>query len=412
VLLMLVYTVNYLDRNILVILSEPIKRELALRDWQIGFLTGTSFAVFYALLGLPIARLADRSHRVNIASVALVVWGGMTALCGVVSSYLQLVLARIGVGVGEAGGSPPAVSIIADYFPAERRATALGIYNLGVPLGMLLGFVVGGVINDVYGWRTAFVVAGLPGVVLALLVKLTIREPQRATTTVTAAPGASVFDDVRLLLRNRLYRGTIIAAAIFNVAAYGVSLWSPANMMRVFELDTRTAGLVMGIASGVGGAVGSLLGGLMSDRLQRADARWLYWVPATAAAGFFPLALAGVLMPNVALYGALLLITYIFSFATHAPFWAVVQSSVPAHKRAIAAAFYLFAINLIGLGLGPQLAGILSDLAEPFFGQMRLRIVIPLLGALALPAAYMLYRTARHALANLAGQDAAQQTSR
>src|SRR5262245_8853593 len=173
-LLMLVYTVNYLDRNILVILAEPIKRELALRDWQIGFLTGTSFAIFYAVLGLPIARLADRSHRVNICAVALVVWGGMTALCGVVSSYLQLVLARIGVGVGEAGGSPPAVSIISDYFAAERRATALGIYNLGVPVGMLLGFVMGGLINDLYGWRTAFVVAGIPGVLLAVLLKLTV----------------------------------------------------------------------------------------------------------------------------------------------------------------------------------------------------------------------------------------------
>lgn len=393
---MLVYTVNYLDRNILVILAEPIKGELGLRDWQIGFLTGTSFAVFYAVLGLPIGRLADRSHRVNIASFALLVWGGMTALCGAVSSYLQLVLARIGVGVGEAGGSPPAVSIISDYFPAERRATALGVYNLGVPVGMLLGFVVGGVINELYGWRTAFVVAGVPGVLLAVLVKLTIREPQRAAVA-TDDRGSSVLDDVALLLRNKLYRGTIIAAAVFNVAAYGVSLWSPANMMRVFELDTKTAGLVMGVASGVGGALGSLLGGRLSDRLNRADARWLYWVPATAAAAFFPLTLAGVLMPSVALYGAFLLVTYIASFATHAPFWAVAQSAVPPHKRAIAAAFFLFSINLIGLGLGPQLAGILSDVAEPFFGQMRLRIVIPLLATLAVPAAYLLYRTARYA---------------
>lgn len=400
---MLVYTVNYLDRNILVILAEPIKRELGLRDWQIGFLTGTSFAVFYALLGLPIARLADRSHRVNIASLALVVWGGMTALCGAVSSYVQLVLARVGVGVGEAGGSPPAVSIISDYFPAERRATALGIYNLGVPVGMLLGFVVGGVINELYGWRTAFVVAGLPGVVLAVLVKLTIREPPRASFVAGSEHGTSMFGDVRLLLRSELYRGTIIAAAIFNVAAYGVSLWSPANLMRVFELDTKTAGLVMGIASGVGGAAGSFLGGFLSDRLQRADARWLYWVPATAAAAFFPLAVAGVSMPTVPLYGALLLVTYLVSFATHAPFWAVAQTSVPAHKRAMAAAFYLLCVNLIGLGLGPQLAGILSDLAEPFFGQMRLRIVIPLLATLALPAAYMLYRTARYARASASG---------
>lgn len=399
VLLMLVYTVNYLDRNVLVILAEPIKRELGLRDWQIGFLTGTSFAVFYALLGLPIARLADRSNRVNICSVALVVWGGMTAVCGAVSSYLQLVLARIGVGVGEAGGSPPAVSIISDYFATNRRATALGIYNLGVPFGMLLGFVVGGVINELYGWRMAFIVAGLPGLALAVLVKLTIREPPRVVALNEIAARGSVLEDVRMLLRNKLYRGTMIGAAVFNVAAYGVSLWSPANMVRVFELDTRTAGIAMGLASGIGGGIGSFLGGFLSDRLQRRDRRWLYWVPAIAAAAFLPLVVAGVLMPTVSLYGAFLLCTYVVSFATHAPFWAVAQSTVPPHKRAIAAAFLLFLTNIIGMGLGPQLAGIMSDLAEPLFGQNRLRVVIPVLATLALPAAYLLFRTGRHAVA-------------
>jgi len=395
-LLMLVYTANYLDRNILVILAEPIKRELALRDWQIGFLTGTSFAVFYALLGLPIARLADRSNRVNICSVALVVWAGMTAACGLVANYLQLVLARVGVGVGEAGGSPPAVSIISDYFPAQSRGTALGLYNLGVPFGMLLGFVVGGVINDLYGWRTAFIVAGLPGIALALLTKLTIREPVRVSPHGERACEGSLLADVRTLLQNRLYRGTVVGAAVFNVATYGVSLWSPANMMRAFELDTRSAGITMGIVSGLGGAAGSFLGGFISDRLQRRDVRWLFWVPALAAAAFFPLVLAGVLMPTVKLYATMLVITYVVSFATHAPFWAVAQSTVPAHKRALAAAFLLFLINLMGLGLGPQLAGILSDLAEPLFGQNRLRVVIPILATLALPASYLFFQTSRH----------------
>ena len=392
-LLMLVYTVNYLDRNVLVILAEPIKNELGLRDWQIGFLTGTSFAIFYAVLGLPIARLADRSHRVNICSVALVVWGGMTALCGAISSYTQLVLARIGVGVGEAGGSPPAVSLISDYFPPEQRATALGVYNLGVPFGMLLGFVVGGTINELYGWRTAFVVAGLPGVVLALLVKLTIREPRRHLPEPT--DGGSMLADVRTLLKNDSYRGMVIGAAVFNVAAYGVSLWSPANMVRVFEIDTRAAGWTMGLVSGIGGALGSFFGGYVTDLLRRRSEKWLLLVPALAAALFFPLVVAGVMMPTVNLYAALLVVTYIVSFATHAPFWAVAQASVPAHKRALAAAFLLFSINLIGMGIGPQLAGILSDMAEPLFGQNRLRVVIPVLATLALPAAYILQRAAQ-----------------
>jgi MFS family permease len=394
-LLMLVYTVNYLDRNVLVILAEPIKRELGLRDWQIGFLTGTSFAIFYAVLGLPIARLADRSHRVNICSVALIVWSGMTALCGVVTSYTQLVLARIGVGVGEAGGSPPAVSLISDYFPPEHRATALGVYNLGVPFGMLLGFVVGGTINELYGWRTAFIVAGVPGVVLALLVKFSIREPRRAVPDRKEA--GSLLADVRALLQIKPYRAMVIGAAVFNVAAYGVSLWSPANMVRVFEIDSRAAGWAMGLVSGIGGALGSLLGGYVTDLLTRRNEKWLLLLPALAAAAFFPLVVVGVAMPTVNLYAALLVVTYIVSFATHAPFWAVAQSSVPAHKRALAAAFLLFSINLIGMGIGPQLAGILSDVAEPLFGQNRLRVVIPLLATLALPAAYILQRAAQSA---------------
>jgi MFS family permease len=394
-LLMLVYTVNYLDRNVLVILAEPIKRELGLRDWQIGFLTGTSFAIFYAIMGLPIARLADRWHRVNICSIALIVWGGMTALCGAITSYGQLVLARIGVGVGEAGGSPPAVSLISDYFRAEHRATALGVYNLGVPFGMLLGFVVGGIINELYGWRTAFVVAGAPGVLLAVLVKLTVREPRRAPPE--PSQNGSIVADIRMLLKIPLYRGMIVGATLFNVAAYGVSLWSPANMVRAFEIDTRTAGVTMGLVSGIGGALGSFLGGYVTDLLQRRDERWLLWVPAGAAAIFFPLVVIGVAMPTVNLYATLLVATYVVSFATHAPFWAVAQASVPPHRRAMAAAFLLFSTNLIGMGLGPQLAGILSDVMEPLFGQNRLRIVIPLLAIFALPAAFIFRRTAQYA---------------
>jgi MFS family permease len=240
-------------------------------------------------------------------------------------------------------------------------------------------------------------VAGLPGVALAVLVKLTVREAPRKNAS-DEDDRSSVIADVKLLLQNRLYRGTIFGAAVFNVAAYGVSLWSPANMVRFFALDTRSAGITMGLVSGIGGALGSFLGGFASDRLQRRDARWLYWVPALAAAAFFPLVLAGVLMPSVGLYATLLAVTYVVSFATHAPFWAVAQSTVPAQKRAVAAAMLLFMVNLIGLGLGPQLAGILSDLTEPLFGQNRLRVVIPVLAALALPAAWLLYRTSQHAV--------------
>ena len=391
---MFAYMFNYLDRNVLIILTEPIKQDLGLRDWQIGMLTGPAFAFFYAILGLPIARLADRSHRVNILSIAMVVWSGMTILCGRAADFAQLALARVGVGAGEAGGSPPAASVIADYFPVERRSTALAIFNMGVPLGMFLGLVMGGWVSQHYGWRTAFLVAGAPGILLALLIKLTVREPKRTVTKATAERG-SIVRALKSLWANQLYRGSILAIMVGNVAINVVVVWSPANMIRSFGVDVQTAGLIMGTLAGAGGIAGSLLGGALTDRLFRRDSRWLFWVPALAFAVLFPVVLAGNLSRDLVSYVVLLAAAYTLLSAINAPIWALSQATVPADLRATAAALMLFLLSVVGAGLGPLIAGGLSDLLEPTFGDHRLRVVISLLAVTAWPAAYLYVRTAK-----------------
>ena len=391
---MFAYMFNYLDRNVLIILTEPIKQDLGLRDWQIGVLTGPAFAFFYAILGLPIARLADRSHRVNILSIAMVVWSGMTILCGRAADFVQLALARVGVGAGEAGGSPPAASVIADYFPVERRSTALAIFNMGVPLGMFLGLVMGGWVSQHYGWRTAFLVAGVPGIFLALLIKLTVREPKRTVTTAKAESG-SIARTLRSLWANQLYRGSILAIMVGNVAINVVVVWSPPNMIRSYGVDVQTAGMIMGTLAGAGGIVGALLGGALTDRLFQRDSRWLFWVPALAFALLFPVVLAGNLSTDLGLYIAFLAAAYTLLSTINAPIWALSQATVPADLRATAAALMLFLLSVVGAGFGPLIAGGLSDLLEPTFGDHRLRIVIPLLAVTAWPAAYLYLRASK-----------------
>lgn len=392
----LVYCFNYLDRQILAILAEPIKRDLGLQDWQLGFLTGTSFALFYATMGLPIARLADRYNRVNILSIALVVWSSMTALCGVAGNFVQLAAARIMVGVGEAGGSPPAVSILSDYYPEERRATALGIYNLGVPLGTLLGFVVGGWVNELYGWRIAFLTVGIPGILLAIVVKLTIREPERVARTDAAPKHVSLWSAIKVLYANDLYRTTIIATMLYAITVNVFFLWTPANMIRLFGLGTGQVGTIVGIMAGLGGVIGSLGGGYLADRLSKRNRRWLLWIPALSMLAFFPLVTLGVLMADWRAYSLLLAPAFILAIAVNASVWTVTQNAVSPEMRATSAAFMLFAVNLIGLGLGPQLAGLVSDLVQPSFGNRSLQVAIPLVTSFAWIAAYYYFKAAKH----------------
>ena len=280
VMLTLVYTFNFIDRQILVILQEPIKAELSLSDAQLGLLTGFSFAVVYVCAGIPIAYLADRSNRRNIVAVSLAVWSSMTALSGMVSSYSQLVLARLGVGIGEAGGSPPAHSMLSDYFPPEQRGTALSFYSTGIYIGILLGFAGGGWVAESFGWRQAFFVIGMPGVVFAVLLAALVREPRRGRWEGGfIAPKASFSDTFSLLKERPAFWWIAFGCAFKSFVSYGNGNFFPSFLIRNHGMTIGDVGLYLGLISGLAGALGTFMGGFLGDRLGIVDKRWYVWVP-------------------------------------------------------------------------------------------------------------------------------------
>jgi MFS family permease len=282
--LFVVYVFNFIDRSILGILNQAIKDDLGFSDTQMGFLGGIAFAIFYSILGVPIARLADRSVRRNVLAVSLTVWSVMTAVCGFAGSFMQLMLGRIGVAVGEAGGSPPSHSMISDMFPPSSRATALAIYALGIPVGNMIGNLAGGWINEAFDWRTAFIVVGLPGLVLAVIVVLTVKEPVRGASEVTlrddqeVPPVSVVF---RYLWSLKSFRYMSLAGAMHAFVGYGVGYWLPAFFIRSHGLGTAEIGRWV-FFLGFAGMAGTFLGGYFADRLARRDLRWYVWLPGIA----------------------------------------------------------------------------------------------------------------------------------
>ncbi len=374
-LLFVVYVFNFIDRQILSILLEDIKAELGVSDTAMGFLTGIAFALFYTVAGLPIARWADHGSRRTIIALGLAVWSVMTAASGLVRSFGQLVIARVGVGVGEAAGSPPAHSLIADYFPPERRATALSIYNMGINIGILFGFLAGGWINEFFGWRQAFFVVGLPGIALAVLVRFTIREPARGssegiTQDEPAEPIGKVF---RFLWSLRSFRHLAFAGGLHAFAAYGFAQWTPTFLRRVHDLSSGEAGTWLGLVIGLGGAVGSLVGGLIADRKAREDSRWYMWVPAISAIGTVPFAAGFLLVDSFLLSMVLYTPAVILGAMWLGSCLAATQGMVKLRMRAVASAILFLILNLIGLGLGPQAVGILNDALAGRFGDEAVR---------------------------------------
>jgi predicted MFS family arabinose efflux permease len=289
-MLVVVYVFNFLDRQIVTILAEPIKNDLGLNDTQIGLMTGLAFALFYTILGIPLARLADRANRVNIISIALVIWSGMTALCGMAQNFAQILAARI--GVGEAGCSPPAHSLIADYFPPDKRASALSIYALGIPVGSILGLLAGGWIAELYGWRMAFFLVGIPGIVLAALVKLTVLEPLRgmsdANQAGTPAEQPALGETLGTILRNKTIVHIAMGGAMTSFVGYGLGQWLPAHFMRLHDMGIAETATYFGLVLGVASAIGTVLGGTLADRLSKRSTRMYAWLPAAGVLGAFP----------------------------------------------------------------------------------------------------------------------------
>jgi MFS family permease len=399
-LLLVIYIFNFIDRQVINILAEPIKNDLGLKDWQLGMMSGFAFALFYTVLGLPIARLAERRSRPAIIAAALAAWSGFTALCGLAQNFVHLVLARVGVGVGEAGCTPPAHSLITDYVPAEKRASALAFYSMGTPIGGLIGTALGGIIADAYGWRTAFFVCGLPGLALAAIVIATLIEPRAkrvlADAKTRAAHGATFGATLATLATKSTFWLIAFAAAIKAFIGYGHAPFTASFFLRnhtdaiadmardvsVFltagfanaGLDWTVElkslgflGLALALVSGVGGALGSLLGGWIADKFGAKDLRAYVSVPGVAAIATIPIYVFAI-TTEFALAGILLLaLNGILGTLWYGPVYATAQTIVPAHMRATSSAILLFVINLIGLGAGPVAVGALSDtLAGPF----------------------------------------------
>jgi len=381
-ILSIVYAINLLDRQIMSMLLVPIQADLGISDTALGFLTGTSFALFYATAGIPIARWADRGTRIHVIAVGLTLWSAATAACGLARSFTQLAIARVLVGVGEAAGSPPAHSLIADYFPPDRRARSIALYTMGASVGIGLGYALGGFLSERFGWRMTFLVVGLPGLLMALVVRFVMREPPRGAIEgreeVGEQPG--VGDAFRLLMGIRSYRQIAIATSLYNLASYGFMMWVPTFLVRVHEMGRSESGAWLGLISAGCGLAGAYTGGWLADFGVARDRRWSCWLPACAGILTTPFIFAFLLVDS----GELALLCYVpiaFLSATwSAPTYAVVQGLVSLRMRAMASAVLLFALNLIGLGLGPQFVGILSDVLDPRFGTEAIRYSLLVIG--------------------------------
>jgi MFS family permease len=385
--LVVVYTFNFIDRQILAILLPEIKAEFAVDDKVLGFLAGPAFAVLYATLGIPIAFLADRSNRRNLIALALAIWSGMTALSGMANTVFQLVLARVGVGIGEAGCSPPAHSMIADYYPPEHRSTAMGLYTLGISGGIMIAYLAGGWVAENIGWREAFFIVGIPGLVLALIVRFTIREPVRGTSENRSDSGhrPGIITVARYLLLRKSFLHMAAGAGLASFSGYAFLSFYPSFLIRSFSMSLSTIGVYLGLILGIAGGLGFAGGGYIADRFGRkSHSLALRAVAISLLAAWiftFPVYLAGSARMSLMYF----VVPAIFSNVYLATTFAHTQSLVPLRMRAVASGLILFLINIIGLGLGPQLAGILSDYLSHSFGKESLRYSLLFIGAVFTP---------------------------
>lgn len=384
-LLVLAYTFNFIDRTIISTIGQAIKLDLKLTDTQLGLLGGLSFAILYTLLGVPIARLAEHRSRVWIITVSLVLWSGFTAACGMASSFLQMLALRVGVGIGEAGCSPPAHSLISDYFEPRRRASALAVYAFGIPLGSMIGAALGGWLAKAFGWRVAFMAVGAPGLVLALVFILLVKEPRRgqsdppqvdggqALRNTAKGLGAWAWSEVKALasVSASLFGKwpvlhIILGLTITSFAGYGGGAFAGPYFIRTFGLDYATAGLILGLSVGLSGGIGTLAGGFISDWAGRRGARWYALTPAIGIAIAAPIYLLAYRQPDWRTAGALLLVPGMFVYTYLGPSFAVVQNVVETRQRATAAALLLLFVNIIALGGGPLFTGWIIDAFAQF----------------------------------------------
>jgi len=370
-LLLLAYIFNFLDRTIVNILAESIIHDLRLTDTQFGALTGLAFAILYSVLAVPLAMLADRTSRSRVIAGALAVWSAFTALCGTATSFMQLFIFRLGVGVGEAGGVAPSYALIADYFPPQRRARALAIFSLGIPLGLAAGTLIGAYLASWINWRAAFIVMGVAGVLLAPVMLYFVRDVPRPTATPVET--RSLLSTFPTVARKPTFWLMAFAASFSSLAGYGLAAWTPSVLARSFDMGLVERGQFLASIFLIGGTAGVFAGGWLADRLGQGDRAWYAKLPAIAWLITAPAFVAGLLAPDPWIAWPLLLIPNALNILWLGPVVTAVQHLVAQPLRATASASFLLINNLIGLGVGPTLIGALSDLFKERYGSEALR---------------------------------------
>jgi predicted MFS family arabinose efflux permease len=385
---------NIADRLIMSILLEDIKSEFLMTDTQLGLLAGLAFALFYALMGIPIARLADVTNRKNILAASLFIWSGMTALCGAATGFYSLFLARLGVGVGEAGGSPPTYSIIADYFGPGELARAMGVYVTGAVLGTGGGLIIGGLLGELLGWRLTFLVLGVPGIFLGILLFFTVKEPIRGRYDKGGDVSKKATDlkrTLKSLASNKVYVRVSISFAMLTMVGYAMAIWLAPIMLRNFDVSLGNVGLYLGATYILGGVPGPIIGGYLTDAMIKKDERWRAWIPAifiVASVISLWFCLSSDTLREFLGYFAL---TYAIFMVPQGSSMSLLQSSLGAGQRALGVSFALLINSLLGLALGPLLIGMLSDALAPIYEARSLNYALIILCSLAAVIAAVSY---------------------
>lgn len=405
-LLTLTYMVNFIDRQIIMILIEPIRNDLELSDQQLGLLSGTVFALFYTTLGVPIARLADKTVRKNIISVSLGLWSTLTFFSGLTTNYIQLLFARMGVGASMSGLTPAAHSLISEYFDERHRTFAISVYTTGPSIGMFVAFIFGGVIADQYGWRTAFIAAGLPGIILSFILWFAIKEPKRVAPTDDTEhfipENGSLMSVLRYLWSLPAWRYILIGLSLIGISLFGpVISWTPSFLIREYGLSTTEAGAIIGPIAGIVGGISVLVGGYLSDLMARRGSHWLLRIPAISYTCCFFVFLATYTTGSLSVMIVLLCLLFMFLNLATSAYFSAAQSLAPPTMRAVSTATVLLAIGLIGFGFGPQFVGIISDLLTPRFGEASLGYAMMCTSPLILAGAFCLYLGSRSINADL-----------
>ena len=403
-LLFIVSLFNYTDRYMIAILLPNIRQEFQLSDTQMGFLTGIAFTLFYVLVGVPSGRRAEQYSRKKILVIALGVWSLMTAVCGLAQNFVQLVVARMLVGIGEAGSSPPSYSAISDLYPKHRRATAMAVYLAGAPAGILIGFTLGGWLAHAYGWRFALVAVGAPGLLFAVMLIWLFKEPPRgAADGISEARAPVPFGEgLKALLANSTFRHAAVGSAFYNALAVAYVNWMPSFFVRSHGMDVRETGIALALIFGPTQIAGLLAGGYFADKLARFDVRWYLRVPAIVMLIAAPIFMMSLGVRNTTLALTCLAIPLLIGGMQVSPIFAISQSLVDVRMRAVASAVLILIINLVSGGVGPIAVGFVSDLLRDGFGEQSLKysllIVTPIF---SLWAALHYYLGSRHILADI-----------